>query len=259
VVGNSRKYALITGDVKTEDRDKIQDVFNSPKNSHGEVIKVLLVSKTGAEGLDLKGVRQVHILEPYWDKSREDQVKARGVRLSSHDHLPPEEREVQPYLYIAAANQKMFEGMQPTETEQTAPPQRYKLIETQTIDQWFHARGLTKHALNLDFRGLLGEVCLECAINGYGRCRQCVPTDAPLFHEDPIRDLSLPDPCEPLQESEVTVREIQTDDATYYYQEDSSAPMGVRFFEYDDDLEAYSPVDPSSGLYVRLHEAYAGK
>lgn len=250
-------YAVISGDVKPDDRVRIQEVFNSPKNAHGELIKVLLVSKTGAEGLDLKGVRQVHILEPYWDKSREDQVKARGVRLGSHDHLPREEREVQPYLYIAAANQKMFEGMQPTTTEKTAPPQRYKLIETQTIDQWFHTRGLNKHTLNLMFRDLLRDVCLECAINGYGNCRLCVPTDAPLFHEDPIRDLSLPDPCDPLVEIEVNVHEIQIDGTTYFYQKNPSAPFGVQFFEYDEELEAHSPVDPSSGLFVRLHEAFA--
>lgn len=47
----------------------IQQLWNSPLNIHGEVIKILLVSKTGAEGLDLKYGRQVHILEPYWDKA----------------------------------------------------------------------------------------------------------------------------------------------------------------------------------------------
>jgi superfamily II DNA or RNA helicase len=258
------RYAIISGDVKPEDRIRIQEVFNSPQNAHGELIRALLVSKTGAEGLDLKGVRQVHIFEPYWDKSREDQVKARGVRLGSHDHLPVEEREVQPFLYIAVANQEMFEGMRPTEREKEAPPSRYRLIEEITIDEKFHTRALVKHAINGSFRELLRDVCLECSINGYGDCRLCVPTDAPLFHEDPIRDLRLPDPCQPLTESELSVKEIglPAEDGdgttTYFYSEDPTAPFGVRFFVYDEELEAHSPVDPSSGLFMRLLEALRG-
>lgn len=257
-------YAIISGNVKPDDRIRIQEVFNSPANAHGELIRALLVSKTGAEGLDLKGVRQVHIFEPYWDKSREDQVKARGVRLGSHDHLPVEEREVQPFLYIAVANQEMFEGMRPTEKEKEAPPSRYRLIEGITIDEKFHTRALAKQAINGAFRGLLRSVCLECSINGYGDCRLCVPTDAPLFHEDPIRDLRLPDPCQPLTESELSVEEISlpAEDgegtATYFYSKDPTAPFGVRFFVYDDELEAHSPVDPSSGLFMRLLEALRG-
>lgn len=256
--GAAKKFAVISGEVKPEDRGKIQEVFNSPQNAHGELIKVLLVSKTGAEGLDLKGVRQVHIFEPYWDKSREDQVKARGVRLGSHDHLPIEEREVQPFLYIATANREMFEGMQPTLAEGEEPPKRYKLIEEETIDEKFHKRALEKQALMAEFRRLLRDVCLECSINGYGGCRLCVPTDAPLFHEDPVQDLRLPDPCQPLEETEVTVNEISLPDeeTTYFYREDATASFGVSFFEYDKELEAHTPIDPSTGLFLRLFKAY---
>ena len=254
------KYAIISGNIKPEDRVRIQEIFNSSKNAHGELIKVLLISKTGAEGLDLKGVRQVHIFEPYWDKSREDQVKARGVRLGSHDHLPDEERQVQPFLYISIANQKMFEGMQPTAKDKEAPSRHYKLIEEKTIDELFHQRALNKDALNREFRKLLSNVALECSINGYGGCRLCIPTDTPLFHEDPVRDLQRPDPCQPLEEAEVSVQEItlKGDDGspiTYYYRKDPSTPFGVRFFKYDTDLDAYSPVDPSTELYMQLYEA----
>jgi hypothetical protein len=65
---------VISGQVSNEDRDAIQAVFNRPENSHGALIKALLVSKTGAEGLDLKWVRETHALEPYWDRARLDQV-----------------------------------------------------------------------------------------------------------------------------------------------------------------------------------------
>ena len=110
-ISEKNKYAIISGEIDTIDRENIQKVLNSPENINGDIIKVLLISKTGAEGLDLYGVRQVHIMEPYWDKAREDQVKSRGVRLGSHSHLPSDQRNVQPYLYISVANKSMFEGM----------------------------------------------------------------------------------------------------------------------------------------------------
>lgn len=253
-------YAIISGDIPVEDRARIQEAFNSPQNAHGGVIRALLVSKTGAEGLDLKGVRQVHIFEPYWDKAREDQVKARGIRIGSHDHLSAEEREVQPFLYISVPNRAMQESMRPTRAEEGAPPaQKYRPVEVRTIDEEFHARATRRYELNGAFRGLLREVSIECALSGVANCRLCVPTDALLFHEDPMHDLRLPDPCLPLAEAEVQALETELDGVRYFYQRDASSPLGFRFFVYDDSMDAHVPVDPSTGLFRRLMDQVEGK
>ena len=45
-------------------------------------MKILLTTKTGAEGIDLKNVRQVHIVEPYWNPVRLKQVKGRAIRVA---------------------------------------------------------------------------------------------------------------------------------------------------------------------------------
>ena len=34
-------------------------------NLRGDILKVLLTTKTGAEGIDLHNVRQVHVVEPF--------------------------------------------------------------------------------------------------------------------------------------------------------------------------------------------------
>ena len=60
---------------------------------------VLLISGAGAEGLDLKGVRHIHIMEPHWNKARVNQVIGRGVRFKSHDHLPKNQRNVTIHHY----------------------------------------------------------------------------------------------------------------------------------------------------------------
>ena len=55
---------------------------------------VLLLSRAGAEGLDLKCIRHVVLLEPHFHNSRLRQVIGRAVRYRSHEALPPEERTV---------------------------------------------------------------------------------------------------------------------------------------------------------------------
>jgi hypothetical protein len=96
-----KTYAMITGDVIFSDRQNIINVFNSKKNMDGSIISLLLISKSGAEGLNLRNVRHLHIMEPFWNYARIEQVIARGVRFQSHNELPEKERNLQPYIYIS--------------------------------------------------------------------------------------------------------------------------------------------------------------
>ena len=50
------------------------------KNKRGDFIQIMIISSAGAEGISLKCVRQVHILEPFWNYVRIDQVLGRAVR-----------------------------------------------------------------------------------------------------------------------------------------------------------------------------------
>lgn len=110
------KFALWGGD--PEISDIIRKVYNNEfsllplklvtqlrkmygTNLRGESLKVLLTTKTGAEGIDLKNVRQVHIIEPFWNPVRINQVKGRAVRVASHVELPPDERKVEITTYLA--------------------------------------------------------------------------------------------------------------------------------------------------------------
>ena len=69
-------------------------------NLRGELIKMMMFTKSGAEGLDLKHVRQVHIMEPYWHEVRIQQVIGRAIRLRSHADLPEIERTVKVFRYM---------------------------------------------------------------------------------------------------------------------------------------------------------------
>jgi len=234
------RFAIISGEVSTEAREVIKDAEISLANLRGGVIKAVLVSKAGAEGLDMKYLVETHTVESYWDKAREDQVKFRAIRMGSHDALPCEERQVQPYLYLATANREIYDQMPPRNREES------------TIDEMFHTRALDQYEINSDFRKLLAETCLECSLNGYGNCRVCVPTGAPLFHDDPSLDARLPDPCETCGETDVQALPIEVRGNTYFYSVDPVSPLGYAFYEYRAELGAYSPIDPSDSIVADI-------
>jgi SNF2 family DNA or RNA helicase len=62
-------------------------------------VKTLLLSSSGSEGLDLKGTKLMQVLEPHFNKSKIDQVVARGDRYLSHAHLPESERKLMVEYY----------------------------------------------------------------------------------------------------------------------------------------------------------------
>lgn len=99
-VGKNR-YALWSGDESPEQKETIRSVFNSSDNKKGEMCKVILGTPAIREGVSLFRVRQVHIIEPYWNISRMEQVIGRAVRFCSHKDLPKEERTVKIYQYVA--------------------------------------------------------------------------------------------------------------------------------------------------------------
>jgi hypothetical protein len=95
------RYAVWSGDETAEKKELIKDFFNKKENEDGSMLKVLLGSPAIKEGVSLLRVKQVHILEPYWNMSRLEQIIGRAIRFCSHKDVPLQEREVKVYIYIA--------------------------------------------------------------------------------------------------------------------------------------------------------------
>jgi hypothetical protein len=96
------RYTFITGQENENERKTNLKAFNENENKYGEFIQIMIISGAGAEGISLTGVRQVHILEPYWNYVRIDQVFGRAIRMNSHSVLNPDDRTVEQYLYISS-------------------------------------------------------------------------------------------------------------------------------------------------------------
>jgi hypothetical protein len=95
------RYALWTGDEKREMKEEIKYIFNQKENNDGSKINMMIGSPSVKEGVSFKRVRQVHILEPYWNMSRVLQIIGRAIRFCSHKDLPKKDRNVEVFLYLA--------------------------------------------------------------------------------------------------------------------------------------------------------------
>lgn len=91
--GGKWKYALISGDTNPNERMSILEAMNSYENRHGDLIKVLITSMTGRDGINVSNVLQIHLVGSEWNQSAMYQAESRGVRATSHYDLLREEQQ----------------------------------------------------------------------------------------------------------------------------------------------------------------------
>jgi len=117
------RFVLYTGTETVEEKEIIRNVYNgawefvpanivsklqeiAPNNNMGEIIKLMMITSSGAEGINLRNTRFVHIVEPYWHMVRVEQVVGRARRICSHQDLPEELRTVQVFLYLTVLSER---------------------------------------------------------------------------------------------------------------------------------------------------------
>lgn len=95
------RFVVLTSETATP--DQLSDILgkdgliNDKKNRHGEYVQVILGTEVISEGVDLKHIRKVFILNPWWNTPQIDQAIGRAVRATSHVDLDPSERTVEIY------------------------------------------------------------------------------------------------------------------------------------------------------------------
>ena len=115
-------YALYTGTEDADEKEIFRNIFNSDfsstpenikqylerkkktkslSNMYGEFVRVFMITASGSEGINLRNVRFVHIMEPYWNGVRVEQVIGRAQRICSHEDLPEDEKTVQVFEYLS--------------------------------------------------------------------------------------------------------------------------------------------------------------
>jgi len=140
--GEGRKrYAIWSGDEDISLKEEIKSVYNQKSNLDGSKLKVLILSPAAKEGISLSGVRQAHILEPYWNMARLQQIIGRGSRFCSHKDLPEEKRNIKVYIYLAT---------HPNEEE--------------SVDEYINQLAYQKNRLVDEFEKAIKESAIDCAL-----------------------------------------------------------------------------------------------
>jgi hypothetical protein len=138
----TKRFAIWSGDENMAYKEEIKTVFNMEKNLNGSKLKIILGSSSIKEGVSFKGVRQVHIIDPYWNLPRLEQVIGRASRFCSHKDLPLEKRSVKVFIYLAIHEK-----------------------DPETIDQYIYKLSLRKNKLVNEFEKAIKESAIDCELN----------------------------------------------------------------------------------------------
>lgn len=134
---NGVPHQVYTGSLSAKEKDEIVKKYNTGKEP------ILIVSSSGAEGLDLKGTKLIQVLDPHFNPSKIKQIVGRGVRYESHAHLPAEERHVDVEHYLSV-NPKPFFGQAHT-----------------SIEKYLHENSGEKQTVFDEVRGLMRETTIK--------------------------------------------------------------------------------------------------
>lgn len=98
--GSKGKYVMFTGDTSDVEIKNALLRLKARENVDGSDIRVIIASPKVSEGVDFKYVRQIHVLDPWYNMSRIEQVLGRGMRTCSHALLPFEQQNCTVYLHV---------------------------------------------------------------------------------------------------------------------------------------------------------------
>lgn len=109
LIEDYNNYICITGKETQDQKKTIQDIFNNPDNADGKNIKIMIISPTANEGLNLFDVTNIHIMEMPWNLSLLKQIFGRGFRSCGQKNLAKKDRKLTIHMYYTQFNKKYSE------------------------------------------------------------------------------------------------------------------------------------------------------
>lgn len=168
---DGKSWAEYHGGINKDDRVKALRMYNKKENIKGDLIKLIMISKAGAEGISLMNCRQVHIMEPYWQEVIISQVIGRAIRQCSHKDLPLDERYVDVYRYKSVRAKS-------------------KAMDRWTTDEYIENGARNKNGLIQSFLDSMKEVAIDCKLykahNMIAEEYKCFQFDEKALFDKPV-------------------------------------------------------------------------
>ena len=206
-------YALYTGTESSEEKEIIRNIYNSnwdpnlpitqtlkeiANNNHmGEIIKVLMITASGSEGINLRSTRFVHIMEPYWHPTRKDQVIGRARRICSHKALPDEYQDVTVFLYLMTITREQEAEISKDMKLHDRSKLKYKVADNNdkmeyrivTSDEALFEISTIKEKITSSLTRLIKEAAIDCAT--YSRRGNKEQVECVQYGEPRVTELSF--------------------------------------------------------------------
>ena len=177
----------------------------------------MMITSSGAEGINLENTRYVHIVEPYWNMSRLEQVIGRARRICSHQNLPLELRNVQVFLYLTTLSK-----------EQSTDP-KYKELQIRdfsrkdkktpiTTDENLYEISQMKNNLNKQFLKSIKETSIDCSIHNKDQDLICFNYGKINSNEHstiPSIELDILEQEDVKKETKIKIKDVKIQNVTY--------------------------------------------
>ena len=139
--GSKGKYVMFTSEISDAEIRKTLIQLKKPENADGSIIRVVIASPKVSEGVDFRFVRQIHVLDPWFNMSRIEQVLGRGMRTCSHSTLPFEQQNCTVYLHVC----------------------RYPDSEQETVDEYIYRNYVEEKAVRIaKVKRIVMESAMDC-------------------------------------------------------------------------------------------------
>ena len=182
------KFALYTGTESVEEREIVRNIFNNnfelvpsnlvtqiksiaETNTNGDIIKLLMITASGAEGINLKNVRYVHITEPYWHPVRIEQVIGRARRICSHQELEKDLQTVKVFMYLMTFTESQLKSDDSIELRVNDKSKKDGVTPL-TSDEALYEISSIKEDINRDLLKAIKESAIDCNIHIRGENKE---------------------------------------------------------------------------------------
>lgn len=227
-----KRFLLYTGTETREEKEILRNIYNgqweyvpssitrrlrevAENNIYGEIVKIMMITSSGSEGINLRNTRFVHIVEPYWNMVRIEQVIGRARRICSHQDLPVELRTVKVFLYLSKLTHEQVsndknKGITTHDVSKLDPRMTF------TSDEMLYEISQIKHNITQQILKSVKESAMDCSLYsstsdenlvcyGYGKINSNVFGSFPSLEEDSNQVDELNVRKEKLKLVEVTV------------------------------------------------------
>lgn len=151
---------LYNGDFNLLDKNLFSELpINIKDNKNiqlkGQIVKIMMITQSGAEGISLKNVRRVLIMEYFWNSVRINQVIGRAVRTCSHELLDKKDRNVEVFCYLMKLTKEQLKKNFTIKAQDNS----------KTTDEYIYEKAKMKEDIINKFLNMLKSSSFDCVIN----------------------------------------------------------------------------------------------